>query len=49
MWLKTQPEATLAPEQLTTASLIEGKEEMCKFAHGLITLPTRLAKASIIS
>jgi hypothetical protein len=43
MWLKTQPEATLA-EQLTTASLIEAwKEEMCKFAHGLITLPTRLA------
>ncbi|RCU27118.1 ROK family protein, partial [Acinetobacter baumannii] len=23
MWLKTQPEATLSPEQLTTASLIE--------------------------
>ena len=26
MWLKTQPEATLAPEQLTTASLIEALE-----------------------
>ncbi|MBN0780514.1 ROK family protein, partial [Pseudomonas aeruginosa] len=27
MWLKTQPEATLAPEQLTTASLIEAWKE----------------------
>lgn len=27
MWLKTQPEATLAPEQLTTASLIEARKE----------------------
>ncbi|AUB46632.1 NAGC-like transcriptional regulator [Klebsiella pneumoniae] len=27
MWLKTQPEATLTPEQLTTASLIEAWKE----------------------
>ena len=27
MWLKTQPEATLSPEQLTTASLIEAWKE----------------------
>ncbi|MCY0611542.1 ROK family protein, partial [Klebsiella pneumoniae] len=27
MWLKTQPEATLSPGQLTTASLIEAWKE----------------------